>query len=130
MLFVVGVDAVLYAVRSDASPPIASISLSVALLLQAGSLFWIGWATGRRHYADPGRMPWIFLLVSVVWLVPALHYHGCARISLFGEGACALPKTGSVATRSTSTRTSSSCAANEPGHVDVGQTTPLSTRKE
>lgn len=87
-----GLDLVIFLTRPIGAE-VGLLSLAIAITLQASGLFWIVWATDRRHYSQPGAMPWMLILLGCYVALWALQYQGCRRLKLFDEGRCALPRT-------------------------------------
>ena len=91
-----GLDLLVFLTRPIGAD-VGHLSLAVGLALQAFALLWIAWATDRRHYLQPGALPWMLILIGCYSALWAFHYQECHRIKLFDEGRCALPRTEATA---------------------------------
>ena len=93
-LLLVGFDSSLWLLRDGAAPAIGPISLFVAGLAQLAGFSWLGWLCFKKGTDQlPRPMAVMLMLFGAYWALWALHYSGCHRIHLFGDGACALPRT-------------------------------------
>jgi hypothetical protein len=97
VLLLVGFDVFLWLLRGASAPAIGKVSLFFAVLAQIAGLAWLGWLFRKGSDGLLRPLALVVMLIGAYWALWAVHYSGCRRIHLFGSGACALPRTASIA---------------------------------